>query len=131
MPDNVNCTSVSVQEPVLDDVHADDKQLVREAISVLATLRHPVALCKSWNVNLVGLNYELVGFVDTKAGEWEVLYEDLDIIRQLDYARIGPISVKGSNTSVQIKVRILAKSTPIMVTQCDIIRIQKRRKWFA
>ena len=120
-----------ISEATLDEVHDDDKNLVREVIGILSAMQHPCSVCKSWSVNLVGKNYEVNGFIDTKSSnEWEVFYEDIDLIRQLDYARVGPISIRGSGVSVHIRVRVTAKSVPVMVTQCDIIRVQKRRRWF-
>lgn len=119
--------AVEINEATLDDVHDDDKALVREVISLLSAC----SVCKSWSVNLAGKNYEVCGFIDTKSGnEWEVFYEDLDLIRQLDYGRVGPISVRGTSSSVHLRVRVTARSVPVMVTQCDIIRVQKRRRWF-
>jgi hypothetical protein len=130
---SASCTQhhTEITDATLDDVHDDDKGLVREVISLLSAMQHPCSVCKSWSVNLVGTNYEVNGFIDTKSGsEWEVFYEDLDLIRQLDYARVGPISIRGTGASVHVRVRVTAKSVPVMVTQCDIIRVQKRRRWF-
>ena len=126
-----NRLTVTMIEPILDDVQAQDRPLVRDVISVLHAMQNPLKVCKGWAVSLVGTNYEITGSVDTKAGEWEIFYEDLDLLRQLDYARVGPVSVRGSGAAVSVRVKVTAKSVPVMITQTDILRVQKRTRWFA
>ena len=122
--------TVAMPDPALDDVQAQDRPLVRDVISVLHAMQNPLKVCKGWTVTLVGVNYEVTGSIDTRTGEWEVFYEDLDLLRQLDYARVGPVSIRGIASSVSVRVRVTAKSVPVMITQTDILRVQKRTRWF-
>ena len=131
MESPANRLTVSMADPVLDDVQAQDRPLVRDVISVLHAMQNPLQVCKGWSVGLVGVNYEITGSIDTKTGEWEIFYEDLDLLRQLDYARVGPVSVRGSGAAVSVRVKVTAKSVPVMITQTDILRVQKRTRWFA
>ena len=61
---------VLLNEPDLDGVKEEDRNLVKDVICLLSTLQHPAALCKGWNVNPVGAaHYEVNGLIDTKQGD--------------------------------------------------------------
>lgn len=121
----------NVEDPELDEVKEEDRPLIKDVISMLSAMQHPVRVCKGWSVKPKGTtHYEVAGFIDTKGGEWEVFYDDLDLIRKLDYARISPVSVRVSGLSAHVCVRVLSRSERVMVTECDIIRVQKRTRWF-
>lgn len=125
--------SVILDPPVDDLVRAEDRGLVKDVMSVLYALQHPNQVCKTVSVTPSKVNtkqYEVCGLVDTKSGHWQVSYGDLDIIRQLNYSHVGPISVKGTGTTVQICVIVTSLSERAMVTECDVIRICKKSKWF-
>lgn len=124
-----------VTDPPLEGVHVDDRILVRDVISVLQALQHPLKLCKDWHVRPISSSSKTVGYdicatLETSSCDWQVQFSDLDLIKQLDYARVGNISVRGVGPTVQIQVNVAAKSVPVMVTQTDIIRVQKRHRWF-
>lgn len=122
-----------VEDPVIDDlVKPEDQALVKDVISMLSGLQHPNNICKKWAVTLKPVKvtqYEITGLVDTKSGTWQVSFTDLDMIRQLNYARIGPVHVKGTGTSVEISVTVTSNSERAMVTECDIIRVYKKSRW--
>ena len=122
---------VFVEDPTMDEVKPEDHRLVKDVLSVMSALHFPDKLFKGWHVKSKGTtHYEILGYIDTSGGEWEVFYDDLDLIRKLDYARITA-SVRVSGLSAQICVRVLSQSERVMVTECDIIRVQKRtRAWF-
>ena len=122
---------VFVEDPVMDEVKPEDHRLVKDVLSMMSALHYPDKLFKGWHVKSKGTtHYEVTGCIDTSSGEWEVFYDDLDLIRKLDYARISPVSVRVSGLSAQICVRVLSQSERVMVTECDIIRVQKRTRWF-
>lgn len=122
---------VFVEDPKLDEVKPEDRRLVKDVVSVMSALQYPAKVCKDWVCKTKGsTHYEITGYIDTAGGEWEVFYDDLDLIRKLDYARISPVSVRVSGMSAQICVRVLSHTERVMVTECDIIRVQKRTRWF-
>jgi hypothetical protein len=132
MEQSVPC---KLSDPDLDGVHFDDKPLVRDVISVLQALQNPVRLCKDWHVRVVTnsvktIGYEVSATIDTKNSDWEVQLSDMDLIKQLDYARVGPICLRGVGISVHLQVYVTSKLVPVMVTQVDILRVQKRHRWF-
>lgn len=124
-----------VEDPAIDDVvKPDDQQLVKDVITMLSALQHPNNVCKKWTVTLKPVKttqYEVTGLIDTKSGAWQVSYEDLDLLRQLNYARVGPVCVKGNGTTVEISVTVTSLGERAMVTQCDIIRVAKKARWFS
>ena len=120
-----------VEDPELDEVKPEDKALVKDVISVLSALQHPARVCKGWAVKpFRTTHYDVTGFIDTKNGWWEITYQDLDLVRSLDYARIGNVSVWASGPSAEIRVRVLSHSERVMVTECDILRVRKRMRLF-
>ena len=118
----------------LDGVHTDDRNLVREVLSIMHVFYRKNGLLKDWQVrvltNLTQITaYEVCTTIDTQPnGDWEVQYSDLEMIRELDFARIGPIRVRGTGSSAQLVVYVNSKLVPMMVTHTDIIRVSKKRK---
>jgi hypothetical protein len=123
-----------VEDPPIDDVvKPEDQALVKDVISMLSALQHPNNICKKWTVSLKPVKvtqYEVTGLIDTKCGTWQVSYNDLDMLRQLNYARVGPVVVKGTGSAVEISVTVTSMSERAMVTECDIIRVHKKARWF-
>lgn len=123
-----------VEDPPIDDVvKPEDQALVKDVINMLSALQHPNNVCKKWTVSLKPVKttqYEVTGLVDTKGGTWHVSYADLDLIRQLNYTRIGPVLVKGTGSTVEICVTVTSMGERAMVTECDIIRVSKKTRWF-
>lgn len=128
-------TQAYVEDPPIDDiVKTEDQSLVKDVISMLSALQHPNNICKKWSVVLKPVKttqYEITGLVDTKCGAWQVSHADLDLLRQLNYSRVGPVCVKGNGTTVEISVTVTSLSERAMVTECDIIRVSKRTRWFS
>ena len=121
----------------LDGVHTDDRNLVREVLSIMHVFYRKNGLLKDWQVrvltNLTQITaYEICTTIDTQPnGDWEVQFSDLEMIRELDFARIGPIRVRGTGSSAQLVVYVNSKLVPMMVTHTDIIRVSKKRKLWA
>lgn len=122
-------------DPPLDGVHVDDRGLVRDVLTLLQTMQHPTRICKDWHVRAITntsktVGYEVSATIDTsKSVDWEIHFSDLEILKQLDVARIGQISIRGTGASFHLQVYVTARSVPVMLTQVDIIRVQKRHRW--
>ena len=132
--------TIEIADPAdakLSGVHADDKALVRDCLTVLQALHKNKGILKDWHVRVLTntmntTGYDLSATVDTsQKAEWEIHFSDLDVIKQLDFARVGPISVRGVGGTTQIKIHIISKCVPVMVTEVDIVRLKKRTRWFA
>lgn len=122
---------MEVPDIELDGVKPHDQQLVREVISVLQVLQVPKRLIRGWAVNPCGTtHYDIIGHIDSKAGDWEVFQQDLDIVKSLDTARVSAVSVRVQGVSHQVYVKVMSRDVPVMITECDVIRIQKKRRWY-
>jgi hypothetical protein len=112
----------------LDGVKPDDRQGVREIISVLHSIQSPSPICKNWTVTpTANSHYDVVAHLNNN--DCEIFLEDLDLIRQLDNARIVSVSIKFTPTP-HVRVRLASKDVRVCVTECDVLRIRKRRTWW-
>lgn len=118
---------ISMTEPALQGVKQEDRVLVRNIIYLLHACKHPERLCVSWNVATTRSGYEVTGFLDP-AKDFDILKEHLDLINLADPLRIQSISVRKTGDSPQIFVKVLSKSEPIMMTELDIVTVQKKRR---
>ncbi len=119
---------VQIEEPSLDGVKEEDRSAIREIISVLHSLQIPSPICKSWAVTVTpnGQHYDIIAHLT--GNDCEVYLEDMEVVRRLDNPRFVSISVKVLPTP-HIRVRVASRDVPVSVTECDIIRIRKRRWW--
>jgi hypothetical protein len=120
---------ILLEEPSLDDVRPEDRNLVLDVISLLSAMQHPHKLCSYWSVKAHNARYEITATIDSKAGEWEVFFDDLDTISRLDPPRIR-ISLMSVGQVSTIKVMVQARSERCMQTETDVLRIRKRTRWF-
>lgn len=111
----------------IDKVKEEDKNLVQD---ILNLLEHTQKACKSWIVTPLKGHYEIVGSVENTDGEWEIFLDELDQIRQLDMFRIPLVSVKWCANIPQIKIRVIPRSERVVIHSTDVIRVQKKRKWW-
>ena len=119
--------------PIEDIVLKEDVNLIKDIISLLSGLQHPDKICKKWNILLRPTRfkqYEVTGLIDTREGSWQVDYSSLDLIRQLNYSHITNVSVKGTAGNVEISVIVTSLTERALVTECDVIRVRKRTRWF-
>lgn len=114
-------------DPALQGVKQEDRVLVRNVIYLLHACKHPERLCLSWSVSNTRTGYEVAGFMDP-AKDFEVFKEHLDFIALADPLRVQSISVRRSGETSQVVIRVLSKSEPVMLTEMDIITVQKKRQ---
>jgi hypothetical protein len=74
-----------------------------------------------------GTGYEIIGLID-QSKDYEIFKEDLDLIKLADSLRVQSISIRKSGDALQIVIRVLSKSEPIMMTELEVMSIQKKRK---
>jgi hypothetical protein len=118
---------ISMSEPALQGVKQEDRSLVRNVIYLLHACKHPERLCVSWNVANTRNGYEVTGFMDS-GKDFEILKENLDMISLADPLRIQSIAIRRTGEATQILIRILSKSEPIMMTELEVLTVQKKRR---
>ena len=114
----------------LDGVKEEDRALVNDVILLLGKLQHPKVLCKGWNCNPFKGYYEVIGKIDTSHVDWEVHFDDLELVRKLDLFRIPTVSVRISGGNPQVRVRIIPRSERCVIQTQDILRVERKRKWY-
>lgn len=120
---------IAMTDPALQGVKQEDRVMVRNVIYMLHACKHPERLCVSWTVasNKTRTGYEVTGFMDPSK-DFEVSKEELDLIELADPLRIQGISIRKTGDTHQIFIRVLSKSEPVMMTELDVVTIQKRRR---
>lgn len=131
-PDHVPSSTIkiTINEPSLQGVKQEDRTLVRNVIYLLHACKHPERLCMSWSVtnSRAGNEYEITGLLDPSK-DFEIFKDDLDLIKQADPLRVQPISIRKTGDTSQIVIKVLARSEPIMMTELEILTVQKKRKF--
>jgi hypothetical protein len=120
---------ITMTEPSLQGVKQDDRVMVRNILYLLHACKHPERMCTSWSVTNMrnGTGYEIIGLID-QSKDYEIFKEDLDLIKLTDTLRVQSISLRKSGDALQIVIRVLSKSEPIMMTELEVVSIQKKRK---
>jgi hypothetical protein len=120
---------ISMNEPSLQGVKQEDRTLVRNVIYVLHVCKHPERLCMSWSVTnaRTGSGCEITGLLDPSK-DFEIFKDDLDLIKQADPLRVQTISIRKTGDTSQIVIKVLARSEPIMLTELEVLTVQKKRK---
>jgi len=121
--------AITMAEPALQGVKQDDRTLVRNVLYVLHACKHPERLCTSWSVTntRTGNGYDVIWLID-QSKDYEIFKEDLDLIKLTDTLRVQSISLRKSGDALQIVIRILSRSEPIMMTELEVMSIQKKRR---
>lgn len=116
-----------MSEPALQGVKQEDRVLVRNVIYLLHACKHPERLCVSWNVANTRNGYEVTGYMDASK-DFEILKEHLDLITLADPLRIKSIAIRKAGETTQIIIRILSSTEPVMMTELEVVTVQKRRR---
>ena len=120
---------ISMSEPALQGVKQEDRTLVRNVIYLLHACKHPERLCMSWSVtnSRSGSGYEVTGLLDPSK-DFEIFKEDFDLLKLADPLRVQSISLRKTGDTSQIVIKVLSRSEPIMMTELEVLTIQKKRK---
>ena len=118
---------ISMTEPSIQGVKQEDRTLVRNVIYLLHACKHPERLCLSWSVSNTRNGYEITGLLDP-AKDFEIFKADLDMISMADQLRVQSISVCKRGDAPQIVIRVLSRSEPIMMTELEVLTVQKKRR---
>lgn len=111
----------------MKNVQEEDKNLLQDILNVS---KHLFKDSKSWIVNPNDDNYEIIVSFDTNIPTVEIFVEDLFTLKELDNWRISNISVRLNAKIPQIRIIVIPRSKRVIVQQTDIVRIQKKRRFF-
>ena len=60
--------------------------------------------------------------------DFEIYKEDLDLIHATDPLRVQSVSVRKTGDAPQLLVRVLSRGEPVMLTELEVITVQKKRR---
>ena len=120
---------ITMNEPCIQGVKQEDRSMVRNVIYLLHACKHPERLCMSWSVtnSRSGSGYEVTGLLDPSK-DFEIFKEDFDLLKLADPLRVQSISLRKTGDTSQIVIKVLSRSEPIMMTELEVLTIQKKRK---
>lgn len=111
----------------LDLIKEEDRNLIQDILSVVKKV---FVHCKSWNINTSEKRYEIILSMDCQKNNNEFHVDDLNLIKNLDNWRIPIVTVRFFSAVPQIKIVVIPRSERIVIQDMDILRIQKRRKFW-
>ena len=108
----------------MDLVKPDDKHLVRDVLRVIEGF----GCCSSYVISAAQRGYEVLGWVSTE----EVLYEQMELIEQVDILRVRCMGVRlpASGSTMCIRVRVISKDEPIMMNENILFKQRKKAKFW-
>ena len=120
---------ISISEPSLQGVKQEDRMTVRNVIYLLHVCKHPAKMCATWNVtnSQDGTGYQITGYMDPSK-DFEIFKEELDLITLADPLRVKSISIGKSGDTPRIIIKVLSKSEPVMMTELEVLTVQKKRR---
>lgn len=121
--------------PEITDV--GDKQLVRNVLTVLWSMNMHGGSCLSWQVQQRKDGFlVLVSFGTT----FSVAVQDMQMVMDVSPMRVVSVTVRnpenntiadGKAVGAVLAVKVLDKNQPIVISETEILRIRKKRKfWF-
>ena len=60
--------------------------------------------------------------------DFEIFKDVLDLIHLADPLRIQSISVRKTGDAPQLLIRVLSRSEPVMLTELDVLTVQRKRR---
>lgn len=114
----------------LSDVQTSDQPLIRDVCAVLATVyRHtgqtPI---DTISVTTSGAHYLVVA--SFKQGAVTEIYKsDLDAVADVNPLRVSGIALQHDGSTLRIKVKVCGMNFPVTVTDTELVRVVKKRRW--
>ena len=117
-------------EPDLPNVHAEDRPVVRNALyAAHATLQGANKL-DNWSIQVLEKNYVINMYLAATA-DFDINLRDLQTITEVSPLRVLSVSIaRVGAASVVLKVIVANRDQPLMLTETDVVRVRKRRRFF-
>lgn len=109
----------------------EDKMLVNSVIEALRVLRqNRPALVENIEVVKTKKGYDVIGTLSKSLTDsWVVTFSDFEVLQSVSPARITQIMVQVANGSIDLVVRLVSTSTPVLFTTVQINHIQKKQRY--
>ena len=113
----------------LDNVHAEDKIVVRNVVAAIEALKAEKILL-SWTVETSPGVYIVNAYI-SDAVDCEFSRAELDSIHDVNPLRVLSAAVARTGGKLRLKVRISDRNEPLMLTETQVVSIRKRARWAA
>lgn len=111
----------------LDNVHAEDKIVVRNVIAAIETVKAEKILL-GWTVEAAKGAYVVSAYVRDDV-DCEFSRAELETIHDVNPLRVLAASVKRVAGKMQISVKISDRNEPLMLTETQVLMVRKRSRW--
>ncbi len=114
---------------VLDNVHAEDRVIVRNVVAAIEALKLEKILL-SWTVDAAQGAYTVNAYIND-AVDCEFSRAELDTIHDVNPLRVLSASVARTGGKLRLRVRVSDRNEPLMLTETQIVSVRKRARWGA
>jgi hypothetical protein len=112
---------------VLDNVHAEDRVVVRNVVAAIEALKAEKILL-SWTVDTGPGSYVINAYINDSV-DCEFSRAELDTIHDVNPLRVLSASVARIGGKMRLKVRISDRNEPLMLTETQVVAVRKRARW--
>jgi len=119
--------ATSARMAVLDNVHAEDRVVVRNVVAAIEALKTEKILL-SWTADTGPGGYVVNAYINDSA-DCEFSRAELDTIHDVNPLRVLSASVARIGGKLRLKVRISDRNEPLMLTETQVLTVRKRARW--
>jgi hypothetical protein len=112
---------------VLDNVHAEDRVIIRNVVAAIEALKLEKILL-SWTVDVTQGGYAVNAYIND-AVDCEISKSELDTIHDVNPLRVINASVARVGGKLRVKVRVSDRNEPLMLTETQVMSVRKRARW--
>ena len=111
----------------MDNVHAEDRIIVRNVAAAIEALKAEKVLSK-WTVETGPGCYSVNAFIN-EGVDWEFSKAELESVHDVNPCRVLSVAVGSVAGKPRIQVRISDRNEPLMLTETQIVTVRKRARW--
>ena len=112
---------------VLDNVHPEDRIVVRNVVAAIEALKAEKILL-SWTVDTGPGAYVINAYIND-AVDCEFSRAELDTVHDVNPLRVLSASVARIGGKLRLKVRVSDRNEPLMLTETQVLTVRKRARW--
>ena len=112
----------------LDGVHEEDRIIVRNVVAALQTVKAEKVL-SSWTVGTPTEGCYLVTAYLIDGVDCDFSVRELEIVHDVSPLRVKSVCVGKHGSRIVIKVQIMDRNQPLMMTETQVLQVRKRTRW--
>ena len=112
---------------VLDNVHVEDRIIIRNVVAAIEALKLEKILL-SWTVDVAQGCYAVNAYIADNV-DCEFSKAELDTIHDVNPLRVLSACVARVGGKLKLKVRVSDRNEPLMLTETQVVAVRKRARW--